>query len=80
MLIIRPLPLDKLGALSVIASKTEFVLEQALKIMDRLYSKGFLTYPITKSRKYAPMDHSYTVKSLWSCEEFGEMAQRLGSC
>jgi DNA topoisomerase IA len=54
----RPLPLDKVSALGVIASKTEFQSEEGLKIMEKLYNKGFLTYPVSKSRKYSPIDHS----------------------
>jgi DNA topoisomerase III len=50
----RPVPLNTVEAQKLISRKLKISPEQAMQIMEKLYNKGFLSYPRTETNKFNP--------------------------
>ena len=49
-----------------------------MQIMEKLYNKGFLSYPRTETTKFNPtIDLRKIVNSLSNNEEYGDFARRV---
>lgn len=51
-----------------------------MQIMEKLYNKGFLSYPRTETTKFNPtINLRSIINSLQTNSDFGEFARRVGS-
>ena len=50
----RPFPLNTVEAQKLISSKLRISPEQAMTHMEKLYNRGFLSYPRTETTRYNP--------------------------
>lgn len=50
----RPFPLNTVEAQKLISRKLRISPEQAMQHMEKLYNKGFLSYPRTETTRYNP--------------------------
>jgi DNA topoisomerase III len=59
----RPQPLNTVEAQKLISRKLRISPEQAMQIMEKLYNKGFLSYPRTETTKFNPTINLRTIIS-----------------
>lgn len=50
----KPFPLNTVEAQKLISKKLRISPEQAMNHMEKLYNKGFLSYPRTETTQYNP--------------------------
>jgi len=76
----RPQPLNTVEAQKLISRKLRISPEQAMSIMEKLYNKGYLSYPRTETTKFNPtINLRKIVSSLEHSSEYGEYAKKVGS-
>ena len=76
----RPNPLNTVEAQKLISRKLRISPEQAMSIMEKLYNKGFLSYPRTETTKFNPtINLRKIVSSLEQSTEYGEFARKVAS-
>lgn len=76
----RPNPLNTVEAQKLISRKLRISPEQAMGIMEKLYNKGFLSYPRTETTKFNPtINLRKIVSSLEQSESYGAFAKRIAS-
>lgn len=76
----RPQPLNTVEAQKLISRKLRISPEHAMTIMEKLYNKGFLSYPRTETTKFNPtINLRKIVSSLEGNNEFGEFASKVAS-
>jgi DNA topoisomerase-3 len=62
-------------ATKLISRKLRISPEQAMTIMEKLYNKGFLSYPRTETTKYNPtINLKKIVSGLQQSQAFGDFA------
>ena len=76
----RPFPLNTVEAQKLISRRLRISPEQAMQHMEKLYNKGFLSYPRTETTRYNPTINLFQIVSrLQSNNEFGNYAGRVAS-
>ena len=74
----RPFPLNTVEAQKLISRKLRISPEQAMQHMEKLYNKGYLSYPRTETTRYNPTINLFQiVSSLSRNSDFGDYAQRV---
>ena len=74
----RPQPLNTVEATKLISRKLRISPEQAMTIMEKLYNRGFLSYPRTETTKYNPtINLKNIVGNLKQSQAFGNFAERV---
>jgi len=64
----------------LISRKLRISPEQAMQIMEKLYNKGFLSYPRTETTKFNPtINLRKIVSSLENSPDYGEFAMKVAS-
>ena len=76
----RPFPLNTVEAQKLISRKLRISPEQAMQHMEKLYNKGFLSYPRTETTRYNPTINLFQiVSSLANNSTFGGYAGRVAN-
>lgn len=76
----RPQPLNTIEATKLISRKLRISPDQTMKIMEQLYTKGYLSYPRTETNIYnKTINLRELVGKLSGSDQFGEFADRLTS-
>lgn len=76
----RPAPLNTVEAQKLISRKLKISPEVAMQIMEKLYNRGFLSYPRTETTKFNPtINLRKIVSSLEQSPEFGGFASKVAS-
>lgn len=52
---LRPVPLNTVEATKLISRKLKISPEKAMEIMEKLYNRGYLSYPRTETTVYSKM-------------------------
>ena len=74
----RPFPLNTVEAQKLISRKLRISPEQAMQHMEKLYNRGFLSYPRTETTRYNPTINLFQiVSSLAQNSDFGDYARRV---
>jgi DNA topoisomerase III len=77
---LRPVPLNTVEATKLISRKLKISPEKAMEIMEKLYNRGFLSYPRTETTVYSKMINlRKIISSFEKCQEFGPFAKRVAS-
>ena len=76
----RPIPLNSVEAQKLISQKLRISSEVCMQIMEKLYNKGFLSYPRTETQKYNPtINLKKIVNELTNSPEIGAFATKVAS-
>ena len=74
----RPYPLNTIEAQKLISRKLRISPAQSMQVMEKLYNRGFLSYPRTETTKYnKTINLKQIVGSLENSPEFGDFAVKL---
>jgi DNA topoisomerase III len=76
----KPVPLNTANALQLISRQLQIAPDQAVMNLDKLYSRGFISYPRTNSTRYSSAINLKKIVELFQANPvFGEFATKVCS-
>jgi len=74
----RPQPLNTIEAQKMISNKLKMSSAKAMEVMEKLYNRGFLSYPRTETTIFAKtINLRKVVEEMQKSDEFGGFAERV---